>query len=106
MSDNSNTPQSPADEIDIYYSSTNPGVMTPGKNGLVFDFYSCRTQACISAYGTGWEAAPPTDLNIQEGSIVRQVPDGDASLALSLSAFGAFAVAYRYRRREDLRESV
>ena len=96
-----NPPPPPTDEIDLYHSGGENNVLIyPGKNTLSFDFYGCATQECTSAYGTSWEAASPLHLNIQQGSNVTQVPDGDSLLPLSLSAFGAFAMAWRWRRRE------
>lgn len=95
----------PTDEIDLYYDVTAnaPNVIVPGTNTLGFAFYACRTQACTNAYGATWAGYQgPTGGAIQEGSTVRQVPDGDSPLALSLAAFGAFALAWRWRRQEVL----
>jgi hypothetical protein len=41
-------------------------------------------------------------LPTTESSVVTRVsvPDGDSSLLLSLGAFGAFALVWRWRRRE------
>ena len=88
------------DEFDLYYSK-NPSnllAITPGINTLDgFAFWSCETQACSSAYGQSWiGGAPP--LKIQQGSYVTTVPDGDSPVPISLSAFGAFALAWRWRR--------
>jgi hypothetical protein len=104
----------PTDEIDLDYDLTSAGIVfTPGINTIngnnFAGFYSCGTAACTSAYGTSWSGygGPPVGAgSIQEGSDVTTVPDGDSSLPLSLSAFCAFALAWRWRRREVLRETV
>lgn len=92
------------DEIDLYYGTTT-GVITPGRNSLTFDFWGCQTHACTTAYAESWIGAPSGAAPvIQEGSIVKPVttvPDGDSSFLLSFCAFGAFALAWRWRRKES-----
>jgi hypothetical protein len=89
------------DQIDLYYPN-NPPMMAPGSNTLGFQFMDCESTTCINAYGKGWVEGEYSPVGIQQGSIVTQVnvPDGDSSLFLSLSAFGAFALACPWRRRE------
>jgi hypothetical protein len=89
------------DEIDLDFGN---GAIALGVNntpGFGFGFYSCQTQACLNAYGESWIASGPV-IPLTESTVVTQVhvPDGDSSLPLSLGAFGAICVAYRWRRRE------
>lgn len=87
------------EEIDLY---VNGPKITSGINTVNFSFMDCETTTCIDDYGRGWVEGEYYPTGIQQGSIVTQVnvPDGDSSLFLSLSAFGAFALACRWRRRE------
>jgi len=93
------------DEIDLdvpIFFPSEPGAVDgiqPGINTLNFELFYCQSQACQSAMG------PDSTLHVvptSRSSIVTavQVPDGDSSLPISLSAFGAFALAWRWRRRE------
>ncbi len=95
------------DEFDLYFNNTGANTPTdnlttivPGRNNMDFDFWSCESAACSSAYGTGWVGGISGDVGLKEGSNVTTVPDGDSILPLSLSAFGAFALVWRWRRRE------
>jgi hypothetical protein len=88
------------EEIDLDY--LNRPLITPGINTVSFSFMNCDTAACTSAYGRTWVEGDYYPGGIQQGSIVTQVnvPDGDSSLLLSLSAFGAFGLAWLWRRKE------
>jgi hypothetical protein len=92
-------------EIDLYYNDTgsSPNVMVAGRNNMSFDFWACETAACSSAYQTSWVGGVNGDVGLKEGSIIRpvHVPDGDSFLPLSLSAFGTFASAWRWRRKGE-----
>jgi hypothetical protein len=93
------------DEIDLYYNDTgsSPNVMVAGRNNMSFDFWACETAACSSAYQTNWVGGVTGDVGLKEGSTIRpvHVPAGDSFLPLSLSAFGAFTLAWRWRRRPE-----
>jgi len=92
------------DEIDLNWFLSSTGGIPTGINADYFWMWSCQSQACASAYGETWSGNP---LNTpggasSEGSVVTlvHVPDGDSSALLSLSAFGAFALAWCWRRKE------
>lgn len=74
--------------------------IAPGINTLSFSVYSCGSAACYAAFGpdaTGTYITPTSEFTV---ATPVHVPDGDSYLLLSLSAFGAFALAWRWRRRE------
>ena len=90
----------------VYFE--NEPLIVPGINTVGFNFMDCDTAVCTAAYGRTWVEGDYYVPITQQGSIVTQVnvPDGDSSLLLSLSAFGAFALALRWRRREVYERGV
>jgi hypothetical protein len=90
------------DEMDLII--TGPNGIPLGHNTAPFDLFYCQSAACQGAFGPQGLGATAT-----ESSTVTRVgvPDGDSSLLLSLSAFGAFALAWRWgRKRENANPSV
>jgi hypothetical protein len=86
------------DEIDLLGFSTT-GIQS-GINTLDFDLFFCRSEACDNAYGP--DATPMHPNPTSESSVVTRVavPDGTSFLSLSLVAFGAIGLVWRWRRKE------
>jgi hypothetical protein len=84
------------DEIDLMFAGF---VIPPGINTVKFDLFTCVSSACQAAYGS---AEGLHVYTTSQSSVVTRVavPDGTPFLPLSLSAFGAFALVWRWRRRE------
>ena len=73
----------------------------PGFNTLGFELFYCPSEVCQT------KMRGPNPIELHPGptsyfTVVTpvQVPDGDSSLPISLSALGAFALVWRWRRRE------
>jgi len=87
---------SSGDEIDLNILSNNG--FQPGINTADFDLFSCESQACQTAFGTADHHPNPTS----QSSLVSRVavPDGTSFLSLTLAAFGAIGIVWRWRTKE------
>jgi hypothetical protein len=102
---NNGTTEFETDEIDLDY---NPYPIQPGINTLTFVLWACQTSACTEAYGQSWIGASSIagvgDATSQSSVVTPvAVPDGAPFLPLCMSSFGAFGLAWRWRREERTR---
>jgi hypothetical protein len=80
------------------FAGNNGFVIPPGINTVNFDLFSCVSSACQAAYGSDAALLHPNPSSESSLVTVVAVPDGTSFLSLSLSAFGSFALVWRWRQ--------
>ena len=88
------------DDVDLNVPVGTPDGIEPGINTVSFQLFYCESQACQTAFGTADHHPTPTS----QSSLVSRVavPDGTSFLSLTLAAFGAIGIVWRWRRKEGI----